>query len=143
MIDPMSSLIQKKLVECLVSKSFSMLIELFGTEIKRIHTLLESNTLADLQAAIDLTRSALTLQNMENRRQHLNNAIMEYTKAIQRLKNHRNATLDITMARFGKALSYYMLDEPSNCAAELQQLQNGVELFHEEIKKYLAGMEKR
>jgi hypothetical protein len=68
---------------------------------------------------------------------------MEYTKAIQRLKNHRNATLDITMARLGKALSYYMLDEPSNCAAELQQLQNGVELFHEEIKKYLAGMEKR
>jgi tetratricopeptide (TPR) repeat protein len=129
-------IVAPEILKQLVDKAVDKIVAALRKEIARIRHLIEANTLADLYAALDQTESALTLQDNENRKLHLNLSIAEFNKAIRRLEANVSATPDRLLARFGKAVAYNMLNERDNARKEFQRLTSDVDAFIEEVRQF-------
>src|SRR5262245_38514241 len=140
MSESLSTFVTQKILIHVGERAVDQVVKAFREEIARIHRLIESNTRADLYAALDQTQSAATLHDTENQRLHLNLAITEYNKALRRLEPNVAATPDRLLALFGKAYCYVLLQESINAKMELQHLITDIDCFIAAVREFRSSL---
>ena len=136
----LSTLVADKVAKWIASKAFVSLTDQIAEEFARLREFFEDLVRADLNAAIQLTRDAVLLEDEENRRHHLNLAIMEFNKALHRLQSIESSRLELISVHFGKLIAYVMLQEAPKAADESSLIEQLYLDYEAELRSFLQDM---